>query len=202
MVSHAVLPAHRDFVQDPLQHAVLPDRRQDSRAPIYRGELSIQRRIDEVSIIFFLSLTSSEADRTRGSFIQDVYENIENRYTVLHTFLDEKFPEPAWRRKHQPISVNLELRWLAVFAKMRRQSDDVELLMGELERGRSPPAGEKPAQLPFGGRRSIWSLASGPSCGVWRSFRRPNWRSETVCGSLGAAYRSALPPHGPWTRYI
>lgn len=76
-----------------------------------------------------------------------MYENIENRYTVLHTFLDEKFPEPAWRRKHQPISVNLELRWLAVFAKMRRQSDDVELLMGELERGRSPEVNENVSEI-------------------------------------------------------
>ena len=106
--------------------------------------------------MFPLTHTYSEADRTRGSFIQDVYENIENRYTVLHTFLDEKFPEPAWRRKHQPISVNLELRWLAVFAKMRRQSDNVELLMGELERGRSPEVNENVSEI----WRSVVALAS------------------------------------------
>ena len=92
-------------------------------------------------------LTSSEADRERGSFIQDVYENIENRYTVLHTYLDEKFPEPAWRRKHQPISVNLELRLLAVFAKMRRQSDDLRLLMDDLMQGKSPEVNENVSEI-------------------------------------------------------
>lgn len=93
------------------------------------------------------ALTSSEASRERGSFVRDVYENAENRFTALHAYLDEKFPEPAWRRKHQPISVNLELRWLAVFAKMRRQSEELQRLAESVAQGGAPEVSEEVADM-------------------------------------------------------
>ena len=48
LVSDAILSADRGFLEDPLQHTVLPDRRQNARAAVHRRELSVQRRIDEV----------------------------------------------------------------------------------------------------------------------------------------------------------
>lgn len=80
----------------------------------------------------------SPADRT-NSFVLDVFDNAENRFDELHAFFDGLFPEPAWRRKHQPVVVNLELKILAVYVYHNRLDAELEAVFNALlERRKNP----------------------------------------------------------------
>lgn len=53
-------------------------------------------------------------------FVHSVFDH-PSEYDCLHAWLDARFPEPAWRRKRQPIDKSLELRYLAALAFHCRQ---------------------------------------------------------------------------------
>lgn len=62
--------------------------------------------------------------RSRSTqFVQSVYENEFNDYLLIHHWLDTQFPEPAWRRKRQPIDERLELKLFAVMAYLCNYDD-------------------------------------------------------------------------------
>ena len=83
-------------------------------------------------------------DREKDSFIKQVYENCENQFDALHAFMDSRYPEPAWKRKHQPVIVNLELRIFAVYVYMNRKEKELlaicDALMSEKENIEVPPS--------------------------------------------------------------
>ena len=56
-----------------------------------------------------------------------------------------------------------------------------------------------------------WAIVPAPFIDDWsagdrrllvKNLRNCLLEGGAVFGSIGAAYRSALPPHGPWARYI
>ena len=48
------------------------------------------------------------SEKANDEFIRQVYENTENKFGVLWQRLDQTKPEPAWKRKKQPINVGFE----------------------------------------------------------------------------------------------
>ena len=71
-------------------------------------------------------------DRGKDSFIKQVYDNRGNQFDILHAFFDQRYPEPAWKRKHQPVSVNLELRIFAVFVYMNGKENELMTLYDDI----------------------------------------------------------------------
>lgn len=62
--------------------------------------------------------------RSRATqFVRSIYESELDDYYLLHKWLDSQFPEPAWRRKRQPIDERLELKIFTVMAYMCNYDD-------------------------------------------------------------------------------
>lgn len=74
----------------------------------------------------------SGAQLAGGSLLQDVYENKANRFDALHAFLDAQIPEPAWKRRVQPVSEALELRLFAVFVYHQGCCEELRALLHSL----------------------------------------------------------------------
>lgn len=53
-------------------------------------------------------------------FVHSLFDRPDD-YAALHAWLDTRFPEPAWRRKRQPVDESLELRYLAVLTHLCRR---------------------------------------------------------------------------------
>ena len=77
-----------------------------------------------------------------NSFVLEMFDNAENRYDTLHAYLDTLQPEPAWKRKHQPVVVNLELKVLAVYVYHLRLEDELEGVFNAVLEGHALPAKE------------------------------------------------------------
>ena len=60
------------------------------------------------------------------SFIYAVYENELAEYELIHSWMDSAFPEPAWKRKRQPIYTQLELKFFAVLIYLLNYSDQLK----------------------------------------------------------------------------
>ena len=75
----------------------------------------------------------------RDSFILEVFDNTANRFDVLHAYLDALQPEPAWKRKHQPVVVNLELKVLAVYVYHLRLEAELEAVFKAVAAGGAAP---------------------------------------------------------------
>ena len=93
----------------------------------------------------------------RDSFILEVFDNTANRFDALHAYLDALQPEPAWKRKHQPVVVNLELKVLAVYVYHMRLEAELEAVFKAVAAGGAAPAKE---------------AVSAELRGVWRSVVR------------------------------
>ena len=64
---------------------------------------------------FHLKHRESQEPDSMLSFLQGVFENEMSEYSLIHEWIDRKHPEPAWKRKRNPIvcawSSNVLLFW-------------------------------------------------------------------------------------------
>ena len=58
------------------------------------------------------------AESDAASFVRSVYESTNNEGHELHAWLDQCLPEPAWKRKRQPVLVGLELKVFAALVHL------------------------------------------------------------------------------------
>lgn len=66
-------------------------------------------------------------------FLYGVYENEVAEYEVLHQWLDQWKPEPAWRRKRQPNLVNFELKLFITLVSLCNYGELVRHVFIQLE---------------------------------------------------------------------
>ena len=71
------------------------------------------------SLIFRMSTRRSRATQ----FVRSIYESEFDDYYLIHKWMDSQFPEPAWRRKRQPVDERLELKIFTVMAYMCNYDD-------------------------------------------------------------------------------
>ena len=66
-------------------------------------------------------------------FLCGVFDNEMAEYEILHQWLDQWKPEPAWRRKRQPILVNFELKLFIALVSLCGYGDMVKDIFIQLE---------------------------------------------------------------------
>lgn len=72
------------------------------------------------SYLFSGGLADVVSSAPSQCFVHSLFDRPDD-YAALHAWLDTRFPEPAWRRKRQPVDESLELRYLAVLTHLCRR---------------------------------------------------------------------------------
>ena len=84
------------------------------------------------SYVFSGGLAEKNTHQSRPiQFIHAVKENALSEYESIHRWMDSHYPEPAWRRKRQPIHVSVEMKVFAVLVYLCGQE---ELLLQSYEK--------------------------------------------------------------------
>lgn len=95
---------------------------------LFSGGLNESESPSDASIAANSSLPMS----TRR-FLCGVFDNEVAEYEILHQWLDQWKPEPAWRRKRQPILVNFELKLFITLVSLCGYGDLVKDIFIRLE---------------------------------------------------------------------
>ena len=80
---------------------------------------------------------------SKSSFIRAVYENELSEYDSLHHWMDSHFPEPAWKRKRQPINVHLELKFFCVLVYLYKYDHLLQMVYDSMIEGDVHPVPEE-----------------------------------------------------------
>ena len=73
-----------------------------------------QEDYDCTSDDYVLVSRESQEPNSIISFLHGVFENEMSEYSLIHEWIDMHHPEPAWKRKRNPVNVCFELKCFVV----------------------------------------------------------------------------------------
>ena len=86
---------------------------------------------------FLLLLTFLRSNR-KAKFLDSIYENELSEFDSIHFWMDSHFPEPAWKRKRQPVNINLELKFFCALVHLFRYDSLLIEAYRSISEGQNP----------------------------------------------------------------